>query len=74
LTQALYMQATAYIAYLMKYWPFLEMKDTTDWLINYCSMSRSRTFHLIIQGSKLAHVRKSETSKISGGLVKIQGN
>jgi hypothetical protein len=25
------------------------------------------------QGSKLAHVRKSETYKISGGLVKIQG-
>jgi hypothetical protein len=25
------------------------------------------------QGSKLAHVRKSETSKISGGLVKILG-
>jgi hypothetical protein len=25
------------------------------------------------QGSKLAHVRKSETSKISGGLVKIIG-
>jgi hypothetical protein len=27
-----------------------------------------------IQGSKLAHVRKSKTSKISGVLVKIQGN
>jgi hypothetical protein len=31
-------------------------------------------FLTLSQGSKLAHVRKSETSKINGRPVKIQGN
>jgi hypothetical protein len=38
---------------------------------NLCIVSKENTSSYHAQGSKLAHVRKSETSKISGGLVKI---